>query len=194
MGAPGVVIAVVVVVVAVMDSCRQTSDGLVGWLVEWLVGWFVRWSLSRSFRSQALIDQAVADEHIYTKLAKSLAPEIYGHVDVKKALLLQLVGGVSRDMKDGLSIRGDINVCLMVRGCLLCVRCARARACVCLQCTSVCVHRVRCVRCVRCARCARACVHCARARVCLCLCQCLCLGASVSGCAGLARVGRYLLG
>ena len=73
-----------------------------------------------------LIDQAVADENIYTKLAKSLAPEIYGHLDVKKALLLQLVGGVSRNMKDGLSIRGDINVCLMVRcawfGCLCCAR------------------------------------------------------------------------
>jgi DNA replication licensing factor MCM7 len=33
-------------------------------------------------------------DEIYNKVAKSIAPEIYGHLDVKKALLLQLVGGV----------------------------------------------------------------------------------------------------
>ena len=33
----------------------------------------------------------------YDKLAASLAPEIYGHDDVKKALLLLLVGGVDRN-------------------------------------------------------------------------------------------------
>lgn len=34
--------------------------------------------------------------NLYNKLASSLAPEIYGHEDVKKALLLLLVGGVDR--------------------------------------------------------------------------------------------------
>ena len=42
----------------------------------------------------------------YSLLANSLAPEIYGHDDVKKALLLLLVGGVDRKMQDGMSIRG----------------------------------------------------------------------------------------
>ena len=41
------------------------------------------------------------------------APEIYGHEDVKKALLLQLVGGAARVLSDGMKIRGDINICLM---------------------------------------------------------------------------------
>ncbi|KJE89885.1 DNA replication licensing ATPase [Capsaspora owczarzaki ATCC 30864] len=50
---------------------------------------------------------------LYDKLASSIAPEIYGHDDVKKALLLLLVGGVNRNMSDGMRIRGDINVCLM---------------------------------------------------------------------------------
>lgn len=50
---------------------------------------------------------------VYEKLSKSIAPEIYGHDDVKKALLLLLVGGVSKEMGDGLKIRGDINICLM---------------------------------------------------------------------------------
>ena len=39
------------------------------------------------------IDDAAEDPDIYSKLSRSLAPEIYGHEDVKKALLLQLVGG-----------------------------------------------------------------------------------------------------
>lgn len=50
---------------------------------------------------------------MYEILSQSIAPAIYGHEDVKKALLLLLVGGVSRDLEDGMKIRGDINVCLM---------------------------------------------------------------------------------
>lgn len=52
-------------------------------------------------------------ENVYGHLAKSIAPEIYGHEDVKKALLLLLVGGVTKEMGDGMRIRGDINICLM---------------------------------------------------------------------------------
>ncbi len=43
----------------------------------------------------------------------SIAPEIFGHLDVKKALLLMMVSGVTRRLADGMMIRGDINVCLM---------------------------------------------------------------------------------
>jgi DNA replication licensing factor MCM7 len=50
---------------------------------------------------------------VYELLAKSIAPEIYGHLDVKKALLLLLIGGVSKEMGDGMKIRGDVNICLM---------------------------------------------------------------------------------
>jgi DNA replication licensing factor MCM7 len=63
------------------------------------------------------IEQDIAelknDPALYSKLAASIAPEIYGHVDVKKALLLLLVGGVTKSMGDGMRIRGDLNVCLM---------------------------------------------------------------------------------
>lgn len=51
--------------------------------------------------------------NVYEYLAKSIAPEIFGHLDVKKALLLLLVGGVTKEMGDGMRIRGDINICLM---------------------------------------------------------------------------------
>eukprot|EP01133_Synstelium_polycarpum_P015042 gene15042-17794_t len=52
-------------------------------------------------------------DDIYERLAKSIAPEIFGHLDVKKALLLMMVGGTSKKMADGMQIRGDINICLM---------------------------------------------------------------------------------
>ncbi|CAG8687711.1 15561_t:CDS:2 [Acaulospora morrowiae] len=62
---------------------------------------------------QEKVLQLSRDPNAYTLLAKSIAPEIYGHEDVKRALLLQLVGGVSKTMGDGMKIRGDINICLM---------------------------------------------------------------------------------
>ncbi len=61
----------------------------------------------------AQISQLKSDPALYNKLASSIAPEIYGHEDVKKALLLLLVGGCSKAMGDGMKIRGDINICLM---------------------------------------------------------------------------------
>ncbi|XP_077867906.1 DNA replication licensing factor mcm7-like, partial [Saccoglossus kowalevskii] len=54
----------------------------------------------------------IAEDDFYEKLATSIAPEIYGHEDIKKALLLLLVGGVDRSPK-GMKIRGNINICLM---------------------------------------------------------------------------------
>lgn len=50
---------------------------------------------------------------LYSRLASSIAPEIYGHDDVKKALLLLLVDGVSRQLPDGMKLRGNIHMCLM---------------------------------------------------------------------------------
>ena len=56
--------------------------------------------------------RALNGEDFYNKLSSSIAPEIYGHEDVKKALLLLLVGGVDRNPA-GMKIRGNINICLM---------------------------------------------------------------------------------
>ena len=47
-----------------------------------------------------------SEEDFYEKLAGSIAPEIYGHEDVKKALLLLLVGGVEQAPR-GMKIRGE---------------------------------------------------------------------------------------
>merc|ERR1719245_1453068 len=56
--------------------------------------------------------KSLTETDFYNKLSSSIAPEIYGHEDVKKALLLLLVGGVDRNPA-GMKIRGNINICLM---------------------------------------------------------------------------------
>lgn len=57
-------------------------------------------------------DIAHGDDPVGT-LSNAIAPEIFGHEDIKRALLLQLVGGCTRKLPDGMRIRGDINICLM---------------------------------------------------------------------------------
>ncbi|CAH9106704.1 unnamed protein product [Cuscuta europaea] len=59
------------------------------------------------------IARLAEDGDIYNKLSRSLAPEIFGHEDIKKALLLLLVGAPHRKLKDGMKIRGDMHICLM---------------------------------------------------------------------------------
>lgn len=49
--------------------------------------------------------QILGGEHIYERLAYSIAPEIYGLLDEKKSLLLALVGGVDKNAS-GMRIRG----------------------------------------------------------------------------------------
>lgn len=64
-------------------------------------------------RTLQKITQHQSSGNMYEYLSRSIAPEIYGHLDVKKALLLLLIGGVTKEMGDGMRIRGDINICLM---------------------------------------------------------------------------------
>jgi DNA replication licensing factor MCM7 len=59
------------------------------------------------------ITTSTIESDAYGRLSRSIAPEIYGHEDIKKALLLLMVGGVTRHLPDGMKIRGDINICLM---------------------------------------------------------------------------------
>merc|ERR1719445_2508230 len=50
---------------------------------------------------------------IFGKLASSVAPNIYGHQDVKKGILLMLFGGVVKKTSDKVKLRGDINICIV---------------------------------------------------------------------------------
>jgi len=59
------------------------------------------------------VEEAHQRGSLYDSAARSIAPEIFGHVDVKKALLLALVGSFTKTMGDGMKIRGDIHTLLM---------------------------------------------------------------------------------
>ena len=52
-------------------------------------------------------------ENIYEKISTSIAPAIYGHEDKKKAIACLLFGGSTKNLPDGMRIRGDINVLLL---------------------------------------------------------------------------------
>ncbi|KAL9027072.1 MAG: hypothetical protein Q9196_004350 [Gyalolechia fulgens] len=59
------------------------------------------------------LKQMVHSDHIYSRLVNSLAPMVYGHEIVKKGLLLQLMGGVTKVTPEGMQLRGDINICIV---------------------------------------------------------------------------------
>jgi len=61
------------------------------------------------------ITKIAADENqsAFELLAKSLAPSIYGNLEIKEGLLSLLLGGEETNLARGGHIRGDINV-LMV--------------------------------------------------------------------------------
>eukprot|EP00746_Dinoflagellata_sp_MGD_P008960 gnl/MRDRNA2_/MRDRNA2_118032_c0_seq1.p1 gnl/MRDRNA2_/MRDRNA2_118032_c0~~gnl/MRDRNA2_/MRDRNA2_118032_c0_seq1.p1 ORF type:complete len:348 (-),score=48.10 gnl/MRDRNA2_/MRDRNA2_118032_c0_seq1:16-1059(-) len=65
------------------------------------------------FVNNGEMDRLANGGYLYEHAAKSIAPEIFGHLDVKKALLLMLIGGETKKSRDGLRNRGDIHVLLV---------------------------------------------------------------------------------
>jgi DNA replication licensing factor MCM6 len=51
--------------------------------------------------------------HLYNKMVESICPSVFGHLDVKRGVLLMLFGGVHKSTPEGISLRGDINVCIV---------------------------------------------------------------------------------
>ena len=69
--------------------------------------------LDISEEDERQIKELSADERVFEKLAESVAPSIYGHEELKKALILQLFGGIKKKKGDGTQTRGDIHVLLV---------------------------------------------------------------------------------
>ena len=106
--------------------------------------------------------------HFFLQIFASVAPSIYGHEDIKRAIALSLFGGEPKDPGGKHRVRGDINVLMcgdpgtaksqflkymekiaprpvFTTGVCVCVRvCVHVCACVCMcgvcMCVRVCVH------------------------------------------------------
>jgi replicative DNA helicase Mcm len=59
------------------------------------------------------IKELSVDFKIVDKLAKSIAPSVWGYPEIKEALTLQLFGGVQKRRSDGTQTRGDLHVLLV---------------------------------------------------------------------------------
>jgi DNA replication licensing factor MCM3 len=59
------------------------------------------------------INKLAKNKRVFDLLSQSLAPSIYGHDYIKKAILLLLLGGQEKNLENGTHLRGDINI-LMV--------------------------------------------------------------------------------
>ncbi|XP_067854807.1 maternal DNA replication licensing factor mcm6-like [Heptranchias perlo] len=53
------------------------------------------------------------DKNLYHNLCTSLYPTIHGSDEIKRGILLMLFGGVGKTTTDGISLRGDINICIV---------------------------------------------------------------------------------
>ncbi|KAJ2484153.1 MCM DNA helicase complex subunit mcm6 [Coemansia sp. RSA 2320] len=69
-------------------------------------------TLTREEREE-LAALAARGDGVYGDLVASVAPSIYGNDDVKRGVLLQLLGGVHKRTREGMRLRGDINVCVV---------------------------------------------------------------------------------
>lgn len=71
-------------------------------------------SVLRSYTIEKRNEMSTMRGHprLYQHMVSSIALSVYGHDEVKRGVPLMLFGGVHKETKKGISLRGDINVCI----------------------------------------------------------------------------------
>lgn len=90
--------------VRALGLCVQEGAGYSGSRSHVSFGFDEEETMLRIARTPGLVDI----------ISRSIAPEIFGHEDIKKAIAAQLFGGaLDKTLPDGMRLRGDINVLLL---------------------------------------------------------------------------------
>ncbi len=59
------------------------------------------------------IIELAEDPEVFEKLSSSIAPSVWGYSEIKKALTLQLFGGLQKERTDGSRTRGDMHILMI---------------------------------------------------------------------------------
>ena len=72
-------------------------------------------TVMQTFTAEERQEIASMKEHprIYEQIYKSIAPNVFGHEEIKRGILLMLLGGVHKKTKSETNLRGDLNVCIV---------------------------------------------------------------------------------
>ena len=62
---------------------------------------------------QSTIKKMLQTPHLYQRMTESICPNVFGHLEVKRGVLLMLLGGVHKCTKEKINLRGDLNVCIV---------------------------------------------------------------------------------
>jgi replicative DNA helicase Mcm len=69
--------------------------------------------LDISDEDERQIREIAANPNVFSVLAKSISPSVWGYEEIKKSLVLQLFGGVQKKKADGSKSRGDMHILLI---------------------------------------------------------------------------------
>ncbi len=72
-----------------------------------------RTELNYNEQEEEVFKQMSRDPKIFEKIYNSIAPGIYGNLDIKKAIACMLFGGSRKHLPDETVLRGDINILLI---------------------------------------------------------------------------------
>ncbi|OMJ80794.1 hypothetical protein SteCoe_18847 [Stentor coeruleus] len=106
-------------IVGVYKSVNSASMSSYGLLKTMIIGSNI-YSISAELalpnltgKDISLIKKFSQSANIITLLANSFSPSIFGHEQIKKALILLLLSGEEKNLENGTHLRGDINIMLI---------------------------------------------------------------------------------